>query len=258
MLTAIRNWRRKRVLARYPIDEATWQRVIANLPLLRGLEAEEMVRLRELVVLFVHDKTFAGAADLTLSATICLTIAVQACLPILNLGLQYYSGWSEIIVYPDEFVRSFEERDEAGVIHVSRHPLAGESWLRGPVILSWRNAQHQDEAPDANVVIHEFAHKLDMLNGGANGYPPLHRDMSREKWARVFADAYRDFCRRVDRHHTVIDPYAAENPAEFFAVLSEVFFQRPAHLKRCYPEVYDQLSAFYRQDPMLRLHDADA
>ena len=258
MLSALKNWRRKRILARHPIDEASWRGVIAELSVLHGLEAGEMARLRELVVLFIDEKTFTAAGDLVLSETICLSIAAQACLPILNLGLEYYSGWSEIIVYPDEFVRPFEERDEAGVVHVSRHPLAGESWLRGPLILSWRNVQQHEESRGVNVVIHEFAHKLDMLNGAANGYPPLHRDMSRDQWAKVFADAYQDFCRRVDRHYTVIDPYAAESPAEFFAVLSEVFFQRPMHLKRCYPEVYEQLTAFYRQDPMLRLHDAYA
>jgi Mlc titration factor MtfA (ptsG expression regulator) len=105
-------------------------------------------------------------------------------------------------------------------------------------------------------VIHEFAHKLDMRNGAANGLPPLHKNMARAQWARTFAAAYEDFCRRVDTgESTMIDPYASESPAEFFAVLSEVFFETPVLLKQCYPAVYEQMRLFYRQDPATRLRD---
>ena len=143
--------------------------------------------------------------------------------------------------------------DEDGVAHHVREPMSGESWLTGPVILSWADTEQADTGSGYNVVIHEFAHKLDMLNGDANGFPPLHADMSRAAWSGAFEAAYADFCERVDRRrHSRIDAYAAENPAEFFAVLSEAFFEIPVAVRGEYPEVYRQLAAFYRQDPAAR------
>jgi hypothetical protein len=117
----------------------------------------------------------------------------------------------------------------------------------GPVVLSW-DALARD--PEINVVIHEFAHKLDMLNGTADGLPPLHPGMDRAAWIRVFDQAYEGFCDAVDRDKdTWLDPYAAEHLSEFFAVISEAFFREPRETRRRYPDVYDQLRAFYRQDP---------
>jgi Mlc titration factor MtfA (ptsG expression regulator) len=254
MRFSIKAWRRKRILARADFPQCRWGPIAASLPCLSGLTDAEMDRLRELVILFLHEKVIHAAAGLDLTEEMRLSIAFQACLPILNLGLDYYAGWTEVIVYPDQFLPTHEFRDDAGVVHVVRHPMAGESWRRGPVVLSWADAAGSADLDGVNVVIHEFAHKLDMLNGDANGYPPLHRGMRRADWARVFALAYNDFVRRVERgEDTVIDPYAAESPGEFFAVLSEAFFEIPKALKQCYPEVYGQLSAFYRQDPALRL-----
>ncbi|MEJ2554168.1 MAG: zinc-dependent peptidase, partial [Gammaproteobacteria bacterium] len=143
----------------------------------------------------------------------------------------------------------------SGVVHRTRRALGGESWGQGPVILSWRDAQ-----PDAhphghgsNVILHEFAHKLDMLNGAANGMPPLHGDMSRSAWTAALSSAYDDLYHQLLRyHHTAIDPYAAESPAEFFAVLTETFFELPQRLQETYPAVYEVFRQFYRQDPLLR------
>ena len=127
---------------------------------------------------------------------------------------------------------------------------AGQAWLNGPVILSWADVENAGDADGMNVVIHEFAHKLDMLNGDANGFPPLHRGMSREAWSTAFTAAYEDLCRRVDAgEDTEVDPYATESPAEFFAVISESFFEIPDLLRTVYPDVYAQLALFYRQDP---------
>jgi Mlc titration factor MtfA (ptsG expression regulator) len=174
---------------------------------------------------------------------------------VLNLGLDYYRGWVEVIVYPDEFVAEYEYVDEAGVAHHIEEPMTGESWERGPVIISW--ADVQEAGYGYNVVIHEFAHKLDMLNGEPNGFPPLHADMQRAAWAEAFTQAYDDFCGRVDtRLDIVMDEYAAESPAEFFAVASETFFEAPAAMKDAYPDVYAQLARFYRQDPAARLGPA--
>jgi len=250
----LKSWRRKRILARAEIDEQSWQTVISSASYLRGLSLEEQSRLKDWVKLFLADKEFHTAHGLRLTDPMRVTIAAQACLMILNLDLDYLQGGKEIIVYPDEFVPRHEFVDEAGVVHVKRHPMAGEAWPNGPVILSWADTQRSYAADGANVVIHEFAHKIDMLNGEANGYPPLHKGMSRADWAAVFSSAYRDFCERVDAdEQTLIDPYACESPAEFFAVLSEVFFEAPQILEREYQSVYAQMKAFYKQDPLGRL-----
>lgn len=253
MLASFKAWRRRRILRRYALPDALWQ-AAAGLPFLHGLAPDELHRLRDLTTLFLHAKQMSGAGGLVLTDAMRVTIAVQACLPILNLDLDYYDGWVEIIVYPDEFVPEYEYTDEDGLVHHMRAPMSGEAWLGGPVILSWHDAGRGYEVDGYNVVIHEFAHKLDMLNGDANGFPPLHAGMSRQAWSSAFGAAYENFCARVDAgEDTAIDPYAAETPGEFFAVLSEAFFEMPRLVQREYPEVYVQLSQFYRQDPAARI-----
>jgi Mlc titration factor MtfA (ptsG expression regulator) len=254
MLSAFRTWRRGRILGRAELDDSLWQAATGRYSFTRSLSAEERARLRNLVVLFLHEKTITGAAELAVGDEMRVLIAAQACMLILNLDVDWYRGWTEIIVYPDEFVAEHDYVDEDGVAHNVREPMSGESWLAGPVILSWADAEQADGGGGYNVVIHEFAHKLDMLNGDANGFPPLHQDMTRADWADTFTAAYRDLCRNVDRRRqTRIDPYAAESPAEFFAVLSEAFFEIPGVVRDDYPGVYGQLAAFYRQDPAARL-----
>lgn len=251
---ALRRWRRERVLKRAAIDDALWRAVLERYPFLAVLSGEERDRLRQWAVLFLHEKSVHGASGLEVTEEMRLTIAAQACLLILNLDLDYFRGWVEVIVYADEFVPEYEYTDEDGIVHRTREPMAGESWLQGPVILSWADAVRAGGMDGVNVVIHEFAHKIDMLNGDANGFPPLHDDMSRSAWSNAFGAAYGDFCARVDRReYTAIDPYAAESPAEFFAVMSEAFFEIPDVAGREYPEVYRQLAQFYRQDPAGRL-----
>lgn len=248
----LKTWGRRRTLARKPIPENLWQTAIARSEMLGRLSADELKRLRDIATLFLHEKQIHGAGDLQIDDEMRIAIAVQACILILNLDLDYYRGWVEVIVYPDEFVPEREVVDDAGVVHTSREPMSGEAWLHGPVILSWADVEYAVEG--ANVVIHEFAHKLDMLNGDANGFPPLHAAMSRADWASAFSTAYGDFCKRVDSDEdTEIDPYAAENPGEFFAVMSEAFFETPRTVRDEYPQVYAQLVRFYRQDPALRL-----
>ena len=251
MFAAFKRWRRRRIIERAALDPALWRQALERLPFLRGLSDAERERLRQAVILFLHQKSIRGAAGLELDAAMQLLIAVQACLLILNLDIDYYRGWVEVIVYPDEFVPRGEYTDENGVVHTEREPRAGEAWLQGPVILSW--ADVTPSAAGVNVVIHEFAHKLDMLNGDANGFPPLHRGMSRDAWSQAFGAAYADFCRRVDADEDIaIDPYAAESPGEFFAVMSEAFFEAPHAVAGLYPRVYEQLKLFYRQDPAAR------
>jgi MtfA peptidase len=143
------------------------------------------------------------------------------------------------------------ETDDGGVVHEFDDERAGESWQGGPVVLSWDAAAN---APGMNVVVHEFAHKLDMANGEADGMPPLHSGMDPRTWSEAFRVAYEGFCDAVDRgKETWLDPYAAESPGEFFAVVSEAFFTAPNETQRRYPDVYEQLKRYYRQDPAGRL-----
>ena len=251
MTGPLRRWWRQRIIARAALDPALWEQTLQRLPFLDGLTAHERARLRDTVILFLHSKSIHGAAGLVIDDGMRLMIAAQACILILNLDVDYFSGWVEVIVYPDEFVPSIEYVDDAGIVHTEREARAGEAWLQGPVILSW--ADVAPVAEGVNVVIHEFAHKLDMLNGDANGFPPLHKGMARQAWASAFSAAYTDFCRRVEvEEDLTIDPYAAENPGEFFAVVSEAFFDTPRVVLAEYPEIYAQLKAFYRQDPAAR------
>ena len=253
MIWSFKAWRQERILRRSALPDAIWRTAIARLPLLRGLSPDELLRLRELATLFLYHKQITPTAGVVLSDQIRLLIAAQACLPILNLGIDWYDGWVAVIIYPDVFVPEHEYQDDAGVVHVTRDPMIGESWSHGPVILSASDAARSGECDGVNVVIHEFAHKLDMLNGEANGFPPLHPEMGSADWSRIFTLAYQQFCKQVDNgEETAIDPYAAESPAEFFAVLSEVFFVEPTLLRVEYPEVYRLFTAFYRQDPASR------
>lgn len=247
----LRDWKRRRVLARHRIEDAHWARVLRMHPFLKALDASEMQRLRELVLLFLAEKEFSAEGGLALTERIRLSVAAQAALPVLGLGLDWYDGWSGVIVYPGDFRVKREKVDEDGVVHEWEDTLAGESWPAGPVVLSWDAVENE---PDVNVVIHEFAHKLDMRNGAADGVPPLHGDMSRKAWTDAWKEAWEGFCDAVERgRDTWLDPYAAEHEAEFFAVMSEAFFIDPAEAKRRYPDVYAQLVRFYRQDPAARI-----
>ena len=239
------EWRRRRVLARHRIDDALWQRATARLGFL-----PHDSKLREMVLLFLAEKEFTGAHDLAVTDEMRISIAAQACLPVLELGLDWYAGWRGVIVYPGDFRVRRQETDEHGVVHEWDDELAGEAMPGGPVVLSWDAAAHD---PLMNVVIHEFAHKLDMLNGRVDGMPPLHTGMDRAAWRRVFDEAYQGLCEAVERgRDTWLDPYAAEHESEFFAVFSEAFFQEPQEARRRYPDFYAQLKLFYRQDPASR------
>ena len=243
-----RNWRRRRLLERQRIDPDLWDSVLATLPFLRGMEPAELQRLRDLAQIFLHEKEMHGAAGMTLADPVRLSIAAQACLPILNLGLEIYEGWVGIIVYPAEFRVRKQEVDEAGVVHEFNDALSGEAWPGGPVVLSWQDAAMTDAG--YNVVIHEFAHKIHMLREDDDGYPSAFPGMDAKRWREVLERSYERLCRDVDEgRDTLVDPYAAEHPAEFFAVMSEMFFTDSAVLARDWPELYRELASFYKQDP---------
>jgi len=244
----LRDWRRKRTLKSARIDEKLWRKATGKLSFLRGLSDEDTARLKELVLLFLAEKEMHGAHGLALTDEVRLSIAVQACLPILNLGLDVYHGWVGVIVYPGEFRVQKQEVDEDGVVHSFEEELAGEAWPGGPVILSWEDVGMSERG--YNVVVHEFAHKIHMDGGGDESYPDARRGMDAAKWRKTLEDAYQRFCHEVDSGDaTFIDPYASEHPAEFFAVMSEAFFTESAVLARDWPELYAQLALFYKQDP---------
>jgi MtfA peptidase len=255
--------RRERALRNHAIDDALWQNTLDRLPFFGHLDDAERARLRECTTLFIAEKEFSTAHDLPLTDAMIVAIAAQACLPVLNLSLELYRGWVGVIVYPGEFVIRKTVEDEAGVVHEIEHDASGEAWEGGPVVLSWEDAQMTDGEDAYNVVIHEFAHKIDMLNGEADGHPPLfrgwHAPLDSNAWNDVFDHAYDHFCAQVDavpprrwgrfERESLIDPYAADHPSEFFAVCSEALFVQPVAFEREYPELYRLLARYYRQDP---------
>ncbi len=250
MFDKLRNWRIRRIIARHPIPEPLWQRALQRCAPAQRLGASDQATLRVLATLFLERKSLEPVKGLQLDDADLVLLATHACIPILTLGMDWYDGWGSIIVYPDAFIPRRPRIDAAGVVHQSDSLLAGEAWGRGPVILSWAEVLNTGKTPGHNVVIHEMAHKLDMLNGDANGFPPLHRRMDRRVWSRVFSGAW-DRLKDEQRNglDLPMDPYALESPAEFFAVASEQFFEAPANLRLHLPDVYRQLAQFYRQHP---------
>ena len=253
------KWAKRRriryTLKHHPIPFDLWKKVLRKAELLHGLSSVEKAHLRELTTLFLRRKTITGTRGLQLTNEMVVVVAAQAALPILKLGLNYYSGWVEVVLYPDAFRVNHDNVDSNGVTSSEANILSGEAWLRGPVILSWEDVEHDLHSPypGHNVVVHEFAHKLDMLDGSADGMPPLHPRMKITQWAEALSSAYEVLQQQVAHHHrTRINAYAATTPAEFFAVVSEYFFTDPDTLNHHCPEVYQQLIQFYRQDPISR------
>lgn len=265
------------------IPDELWRACLARLPYLQQLPAGDLARLKSLSETLLATKPVTGAGGLELTDEIAVLIAAQACLLVLNLTLDLYDDMAGIIVYPSAFIVPISEMDEAGVMHEWREPLSGEAiHAGGAVVLSWEDVESaQEVGAGHNVVIHEFAHKIDMVRGSANGFPPFltnyHHDISARKWQQTFSAAYADFSSRVDLLDRQLpdgfnpdnpadahgydalfatlpmDPYAAKHPAEFFAVASEVFFVQPQPLASNYPEVYALLARYYRQDPLARI-----
>ena len=268
MLARIAAWRRQRLLKRYAFPDSAWHSVLAAYPFFARLDDGERLRLREMVSLFCGAKEFAGAGGFEVTLATQLAIAAQACLPVLNLDLSLYAGWHGVIVYAGEVVARRETVDDDGVVHIYDEVISGEAMPGGPVVLSWEDVTlaGSDEAPAYNVVIHEFAHKIDMLKGEATGVPPFlsafHQGLDGRGFEAAMQKAYQTFTGKVQRWEAddggsdcdapLLDPYAAEHPAEFFAVLSEAFFTRPPDVADEFPELYRLLASYYRQDPLGR------
>lgn len=257
------------------IDPQLWAAAMASHHFLAGLVESEEVALRQRVAWLLASKGFSGTHGLPITDEIMLSIAIQAALPIMNLDPKVYEGWSEIIVYPGGFLIPRTEVDDSGVVHEYIEEAAGEAWEGGPVILSWEDCG-PELSSEVNVVIHEFAHKLDLYHGDADGMPWLGQhgpQLTPRMWKRVLEPTYDDFCEALLRVEEAIpadvdpesdaaqpwyrtlalDPYAATDQAEFFAVSAEAFFVNPAPLAGAYPDWYALLAQYFRQEPLRRL-----
>ncbi|MCC2597086.1 zinc-dependent peptidase [Pusillimonas sp. MFBS29] len=256
------------------ISPEVWLSVVGALPFLGGLSHAENEALRQRAAWLLASKNFSAAQGLVLTDQIMLSIAAQAALPVLNLNPALYEGWIDIIVYPGGFLTPRVEVDESGVVHEYMAEASGEAWEGGPVILSWEDAGPGRE-PANNVVIHEFAHKLDQYGSDTDGMPNLaaHPELEPRRWSKTLDESLSAFTRALDALEASIpedvdpeseegqvwydslplDPYAATDEAEFFAVSSEAFFVDPLQLCTSLPQWYALLAQYYRQDPLRRL-----
>ena len=245
------RWRLRRVLAR-PLSPAQRAIIERNVDQYRGMAPALQRQLQRLVKQFLHQKTFVGCAGLEVTEEMRLTIAAQACLLLLNRPTRVYPGLHAVLVYPGAFLVPRKEADEAGVVTETRQDLLGESWGDGRVILSWEHVRRAGVGPEGahNVVLHEFAHQLDSESGSNNGAPFLGSAERYRSWAETMSRDF-DMLRRDTYwgQRDVLDPYGATNPAEFFAVATETFYEQPHELAARHPELYAEFQAYYRVDP---------
>ena len=239
-------------MARRAIPEPLWRLTLARFPFLSNRSAEDLAQLRDLATLFLARKEFGAPDGMTVTDEMAVAIAAQACLPVLRLGLDWYDGFVGIFVHPDAVQVRRERTDEIGIVHAYDETLAGEAMEGGPLMLSWRDVADAGESAEwgYNVVIHEFAHVIDMRDGVSDGIPPLPDRARHRHWAETLRAHYDEHCSQVDADvETLLDPYGAEGPDEYFAVATEAFFVAPLDLRAEYPRLYDLLAGFYRQNP---------
>jgi len=251
-LRALSQRRDARTLASRAIPDALWALTLARFPFLSMRPADDVLQLRAMATLFLADKEFSGTEASPVTDEMAVAVAAQACLPVLKLGLHWYDGFVGIVLHPDVVTARREHTDDIGVVHEYDETLSGEAMEGGPVMLSWRDVADAGESAEwgYNVVIHEFAHVLDMRDGAADGMPPLPTRAERVHWGEVLQAHYLALCEQVDAdEETLLDPYGAEAPSEFFAVASETFFVAPLDLRDEHPLLYELLAGFYRQDP---------
>jgi Mlc titration factor MtfA (ptsG expression regulator) len=254
--TAIALWplwvrRRRERLAGRPFPPA-WRRLLRrHVPLVSRLPARQQLKLKGLMQVFLAEKPILGCGGLKVTDEVRVTIAALACLPLLGAARGIYPELRQVLVYPGAFV---VERPvtEGGVQSDQRRVLAGESWSQGQVLLAWDEVKRGAATPGDghNVVIHEFAHQLDQANGAANGAPALPTAEAYRRWSTVMQNEFDALRGRLARGEPgLIDAYGATDPAEFFAVISELFFERPIELAVGHPALYAELSGYYRLDP---------
>ena len=263
MFGRLRRWRAERFEARNPVPQDTWAEARSRLPLLTCLTEAEAERLGRRAWHFLHTKRTSLHPDLAANTPFDeaaqLALAAQACL--LTLGWseddhnEAFSGFHEIMILPDAFHRQVEELDEFGVMHAYEDQRAGETSAQGPVVVAFPDLMESGGFNGFNVVIHELAHKLDMGNSfDIDGFPPLPRDIEAQEWHRVFMAVWDDLQACLAHGEAPpIDDYAATHPGECFAVCCEYFFSAPDVLNNAYPELYNLLERYFRQQPLARL-----
>ena len=243
--------RRKRLRSQpFPHD---WERILEReVPIYDSLPTADRQELKGHIQVFLAEKQFEGAGGLSMTDAIRVIIAAQACLLLLHRETDYYPGLSSIVVYPDEYLAPFEEMDESGVVTTGTDRRSGESWEQGTLVLSWEDVQMAgvDGEGAYNVVLHEFAHQLDAEDGITTGVTLLPKRSRCRIWEETLNHEFEQLRKDTENGRpTVLDPYGAESPAEFFAVATETFFEMPQLLKDRHPELYGALARYYRQDP---------
>jgi MtfA peptidase len=247
----LRAWRLRRLMRR-PFPDA-WHAILdRNVPYCRRLAPPDRQELEALVKVFVAEKSFEGCGGLEVDDEVRVTIAAHACILLLHRRTDVYPDLRTILVYPHAYIAESTQHLEGGIVIEGRQARLGESWSYGTVVLSWDDVVRaaSDVHDGHNVVLHEFAHQLDNEAGFADGAPRLPERSMYVAWARVLGAEYQDLVDRLQHHRpSFLGGYAATNPAEFFAVVTELFFEKPAALQRQHPALYEQLRTFYQQDP---------
>ncbi|HQE82450.1 MAG TPA: zinc-dependent peptidase [Candidatus Hydrogenedentes bacterium] len=244
--------RRRRNLRAGPFPDAWVTLLQKNVPYYRCLPWDDQHELQQHIKVFLGEKHFEGCRGIPMTDEIRVTVAGQACVLLLHRDTDYFPSLVTVLVYPSAFVvKTVVQRLETFAIH-GEEEREGEAWQRGVVVLAWDSVHEGFRHPHdgQNVILHEFAHQLDLQDGDAEGFPPDVPPALRVRWGQVLSAAYRKLCSDVDRGRPgLLDPYGATNPAEFFAVVTEYFFECPDGLKRSYPDMYDVFREYYRQDP---------
>lgn len=244
--------RRRRKLLAEPFP-TSWSEILQkNFPLYLRLSDNDRRELHDAIRIFVAEKSFEGAGGQEITEEIKVTIAAQACVLLLRRETDYYPKLRSIIVYPRAFVSVVREQAGYGMVSEREVVRLGEAWGHGSVVLSWNDSRSgaADINDGHNLVFHEFAHQLDQEDGDANGAPILERSSMYVAWARVLGETYAQLQNDSKRKRsTVLDTYGATNPAEFFAVATEAFFEKPRRLRQKHPELYEELKLYYQQDP---------
>jgi Mlc titration factor MtfA (ptsG expression regulator) len=250
LFSFLKSRRRRKILERGVFDEETWAWAWEQHPILNRLTDEEARALKGMAEIFAAEKEFVPLGGLVIEPDMILSISVQAVLPVLRLGLEWLDDFTTVFVGPRS-IDKLRKKRLGPVIEERLERVAGEVDAFGPIFLSWREVEASGWGDGFNVVIHEIAHKLDLSNQAMDGCPFLGDGLDPARWKRAFSAAFNDVTRRLEAGFAVaINSYAAESPAEFFAVACEEFFERPAVLSRHYPAVSRELAAFLKQDPL--------
>ena len=235
-----------------PFPDAWRKTLMHNFPVYRRMPADLQLQLKQRIKQFIHEKNYIGCAGFEITDEVRVTVAASACLLLLNRETDVYAGLHYILVYPDAFLVQREALDPAGLQTMKQSGVLGESWSNGKVILSWQDVLkgNKNFSDGSNVALHEFAHQLDHETGATNGSPALGGAARYERWAAVFTEEFKRLQHAAYQgDRTLIDQYGATEPAEFFAVVTELFFEKPAQMAAQHSSLFNELQGYYQVDP---------